>query len=86
MAIVRGERPPRPEKMTNDGLWQLIERCWSAKPQDRPTFEDVLADVNSLLTDLARRQWNEKNKQIQFENQFFDKLNQFYWTNKKKAD
>ena len=44
--IVEGERPERPSGLrgtwfTND-LWALLERCWSAQPQNRPTTEVVL--------------------------------------------
>ena len=44
--IVEGERPERPSGLRGtwftDDLWALLERCWSAQPQNRPTTEVVL--------------------------------------------
>ncbi|KAF9642057.1 kinase-like protein, partial [Thelephora ganbajun] len=37
--IVRGERPARPQgkqgKLTTDGIWEVVERCWKREPDDR---------------------------------------------------
>ncbi|KAF8154118.1 kinase-like domain-containing protein [Crassisporium funariophilum] len=35
--IVKKERPPYPESMCQH-LWSLLQRCWSHKPCDRPSF------------------------------------------------
>lgn len=44
--IVEGERPERPSGLCGmwftDDLWALLEWCWSAQPQNRPTTEVVL--------------------------------------------
>ena len=44
--IIGGERPGRPSGSEGasftDDLWQILEKCWSAQPQVRPTTELVL--------------------------------------------
>jgi len=44
--IGKEQCPPRPDgqdlkKRVSDGLWGLMMRCWSAKPDRRPTMEVV---------------------------------------------
>jgi len=44
--IGRRECPPRPngqdqKNRVSDGLWDLMMRCWSVKPDQRPTMEQV---------------------------------------------
>jgi len=44
--VSRGERPRRPQgeegMWFTDGIWRMLERCWTAKRDDRPRIEDVL--------------------------------------------
>jgi len=44
--IVDGERPERPQGVEAawfvSGLWEMLEQCWSPKPNVRPTVEAVL--------------------------------------------
>ena len=44
--IIEGERPGRPSGVKGasftDDLWRILEQCWSAQPQVRPTTEVVL--------------------------------------------
>ena len=44
--IVEGEHPERPSGLRGtwftDDLWALLEQCWSAQPQNRPTTEVIL--------------------------------------------
>ena len=44
--VFRGNRPEKPggtEGMWfTDDVWKLLERCWLAEPQNRPSIEDVL--------------------------------------------
>ncbi|KAF8632299.1 hypothetical protein AX15_001950 [Amanita polypyramis BW_CC] len=41
--IIEGSRPPRqPEPPLREEAWQLITRCWSQEPGDRPDIDDVL--------------------------------------------
>jgi hypothetical protein len=56
-----GERPGRPRGVEGEwfvnGVWGLLERCWTHKPDDRPRIEDVLRcleDVSGLWAPLSR--------------------------------
>ena len=44
--VIEGEWPERPqgaeEVWFTDGLWKMLERCWSSQPKDRPTITTVL--------------------------------------------
>ena len=35
------QNPEDPKNSVSDGLWDLMMRCWSIKPEDRPTMEYV---------------------------------------------
>ena len=41
LKIVNGERPRRCEGFV-DGLWGMMEECWTFQPNDRPSVEGVL--------------------------------------------
>jgi len=45
--ISKGKRPKKPDDVTSlgftDGLWEIVERCWSADRDARPTLEAVLS-------------------------------------------
>jgi len=45
--ISKGTRPEKPEDAASygftDGLWEIVERCWSADLGTRPTLEAVLS-------------------------------------------
>jgi len=44
--VSRGERPSRPRgaegKWFTDGVWRIMERCWTPQPDHRPRIEDIL--------------------------------------------
>ena len=44
--VSRGERPGRPRgvegKWFTDGIWRILERCWTPQPNHRPRIEDIL--------------------------------------------
>ena len=49
LAIMRGERPPRPTHPTlTDELWALAQHCWDQDPYLRPEVSKVL----KVLTDM----------------------------------
>eukprot|EP01130_Rhizamoeba_saxonica_P010932 TRINITY_DN4517_c0_g1_i1.p1 TRINITY_DN4517_c0_g1~~TRINITY_DN4517_c0_g1_i1.p1 ORF type:complete len:513 (+),score=130.33 TRINITY_DN4517_c0_g1_i1:19-1557(+) len=46
----RQERPIIPEDM-HPGLQQLLESCWSHESDERPSFDDIIFNVKSLMVD-----------------------------------
>src|SRR5690606_36861175 len=48
----KGERPPMP-KHVEPRLKSLIERCWAAEPNDRPSFADILKELDIILINVA---------------------------------
>lgn len=38
-----------PESGAPSALLSLIQRCWDAKPQNRPSFNDIVAELGSIL-------------------------------------
>lgn len=47
VAIVSGERPPRPtHEALADGLWELMQWCWAEDPYVRPQVSEVLKVLN----------------------------------------
>jgi hypothetical protein len=47
VAVVKGERPPIPSTCPRK-LAQLITKCWSAKPSKRPTFVEIVEDLQKI--------------------------------------
>ena len=41
--IAAADKPKRPQRprYCPDDLWQLMEACWSYRPEDRPTVSQV---------------------------------------------
>jgi hypothetical protein len=46
--IENGLRLPRPSRAT-DGVYDLMLRCWSIEPDDRPPFANIVKDLPTLL-------------------------------------
>lgn len=43
LAIMGGERPPRPTHLAlTDRLWSLLQQCWDQDPRLRPNISEVL--------------------------------------------
>jgi serine/threonine protein kinase len=49
--VVRGERPPIPPECS-DRLRDLIEYCWAAEPDVRPSFVEIQAQLIQIAEDL----------------------------------
>jgi TPR repeat protein len=45
--ILRGDMPPIPDRGGNY-MQDLIRRCWSMKPDDRPSFDDILNEFRGI--------------------------------------
>ena len=48
-ALERGYRMPRPENCPEE-LYDIMTRCWSTKPEDRPTFEYTQSVLEDFFT------------------------------------
>ena len=51
LAIIRGERPPKPVNTRNDWsteLFDLMQDCWRTKPSGRPTMSQVSGQMRAL--------------------------------------
>jgi len=49
LAIVHGERPPRPTHPTfTEDLWTLVQRCWDQDPHSRPDASQVMQTLLTL--------------------------------------
>ena len=50
--VSRGERPVRPQgaerELFANGVWEVLERCWTPKPNDRPRIGDVLQSLEEV--------------------------------------
>ena len=50
--VIDGERPERPQGAEGawftDGLWEMLELCWSPQPEDRPIIEAVLEHLDRV--------------------------------------
>ena len=61
--IMRGERPAKPENATSlgftGGLWEIVERCWSADTDARPKLEAVLSCLSE-----AGSSWGDRQKVV----------------------
>ena len=57
--VLRGTRPIKPDDAASlgftDGLWEIVERCWSADSNARPTFGAVLSRLND-----AAASWDDR--------------------------
>lgn len=43
-----GQRPQRPKKVS-DPLWALIQECWTAKAEDRPSMVNVIRRLDECI-------------------------------------
>jgi hypothetical protein len=49
VAIMNGERPPRPSHPTlTNGLWELMQKCWAQDVRERPQMTKVLTDLDTF--------------------------------------
>ena len=55
--LVEGERPTRPEHpAVIEPLWELMQRCWDKKPEDRPTILEVLECLEGIAP-IVEGEW-----------------------------
>ena len=46
--LMAGKRPERPEILSHDGLWKLMETCWDQDPGKRPATLELLKSLRVL--------------------------------------
>lgn len=46
--VAVGGTPNRPETITNDKVWNLMEDCWKLKPSERPSIQEVVRRLDGL--------------------------------------
>ncbi|GAB1227911.1 hypothetical protein ENUP19_0364G0035 [Entamoeba nuttalli] len=49
--VIEGKRLPKPDGIP-ENYWQLTQDCWSQNPEDRPTFIDVLKEIEKWGLDI----------------------------------
>jgi len=58
--ILEGVRPKKPPEATNfgftDGLWKIVERCWSEDRDARPDVKAILSQLNYAAWTWGRGQ------------------------------
>ena len=55
--VVRdGMRPPIPELLAATPYAALMRECWNEEPASRPSFDDICARLESLLTELEEKE------------------------------
>ena len=47
-AMMVGELPIRPHGLIDDPVWELLEKCWSRTPRDRPQINKVHDALSGL--------------------------------------
>ena len=60
LCLKNGYRLPKPE-LCPESVYELLLKCWSAKRKDRPSFMEILLDLDSILNGLAKQTQNTKN-------------------------
>ncbi|KAK7434634.1 hypothetical protein VKT23_020100 [Stygiomarasmius scandens] len=55
--VINGQRPQRPTNngSISDGLWNLIESCWTQSPSSRPSASQVGSELQSLVSNTQPR-------------------------------
>ena len=46
--VASGGTPNRPETIANDNIWNLMKDCWTLKPSERPSIQDVIKRLDDL--------------------------------------
>ena len=55
--MLSGERPERPNGEDgyemNDGMWNVVERCWVRSPEERPAASRLLKLMENTLDEMT---------------------------------
>lgn len=53
-AVINGQTAPQPKKGCTDELYSIISQCWQLLPKNRPTFEQLIPDLEKQLEDAMK--------------------------------
>ncbi|KAK0479664.1 kinase-like domain-containing protein [Armillaria novae-zelandiae] len=59
----RKRRPSRPPEIS-DELWDVVMRCWSHEPGDRPTMESLNRDIKRKIRGKIAASGHEGNREV----------------------
>eukprot|EP00106_Octopus_bimaculoides_P002097 XP_014769539.1 PREDICTED: fibroblast growth factor receptor 2-like [Octopus bimaculoides] len=51
----RMEQPP----YSSDEMYSIMQKCWTQKPEDRPTFSTLVQEIDKILTSLLNEKYLE---------------------------
>ena len=58
LKVAKGDRPEKPQGAEGlwfaDGVWEVLECCWTTQPKDRPSVEDILRYLNQASKSWTR--------------------------------
>lgn len=52
LAVLEGRRPPIPHDWPAD-FTQLVTKCWDQDPDSRPSMEDIVADIGTMIASTS---------------------------------
>jgi hypothetical protein len=53
--VLKGYRMPKPEKCP-DNFYQLMIKCWSSNPSNRPRWSQLRIELQKLLAEVAKEE------------------------------
>lgn len=59
MLASKGYRPQRPRRIKAD-LWALVQDCWRQRASLRPSFEQILARIDSMVDLRTKREADKR--------------------------
>ncbi|GMR33795.1 hypothetical protein PMAYCL1PPCAC_03990, partial [Pristionchus mayeri] len=63
--LKRGERMDRPDNCS-DNLYDVMLKCWSEKPSERPTSTELRKELGNILEDINQDYYLKLNAQAQY--------------------
>lgn len=61
--IIKGYRMPAPPKCPNF-LYEIMLKCWSAQPEDRPEFSQIKKQLDRSSFELGVCEWDTEQRTV----------------------